>query len=285
MWQHKNIPKPYPKGDLSMRRNCRDAKLPLLPMLAGLALLAALAVILHGLYHCDTAETQTPNDCFAVNAAATPETAMTKIVCLTFDDGPSARTPEILQILEQEHIPATFFVCAQDANEAHMDKIADIAAAGHQIALHSASHQYSKIYRSTDAFWQDIKQLRQALSPYVDADSLTWLRFPGGSTNTVSHKYGGSGIMKRLKAQAEERGLHWIDWNVCAEDATASHPNAAQILRNIQREAEGRDTCVVLLHDTKATGQTVKALPDIISWFREQGYTFCTVSQMNDLQN
>ena len=103
--------------------------------------------------------------------------------------------------------------------------------------------------------------------------------------NTVSHKYGGSGIMKRLKAQAEERGLHWIDWNVCAEDATASHPNAAQILRNIRRDADGRDTCVVLLHDTKATGQTVKALPDMIAWFREQGYTFCTVSQMNDLQN
>ena len=114
---------------------------------------------------------------------------------------------------------------------------------------------------------------------------MHYLRFPGGSTNTVSHKYGGSGIMKRLKAQAEERGLHWIDWNVCAEDATASHPDAAQILRNIRRDADGRDTCVVLLHDTKATGQTVKALPDMIDWFREQGYTFCTVSQMNDLQN
>ena len=222
-----------------------------------------------------------------VPAGSVPETPPDppdKWVCLTFDDGPSAHTPEILAILEKEHVPATFFVCAQDANEAHMDKIADIAAAGHQLALHSATHQYSKIYRSTDAFWQDIKQLREALSPYVDADALTWLRFPGGSTNTVSHKYGGSGIMKRLKAQAEERGLHWIDWNVCAEDATASHPNAAQILRNIQRDAEGRDTCVVLMHDTKATGQTVKALPDIIAWFREQGYTFCTVSAMNNLQ-
>ena len=254
----------------------------------GLVLLGVvLAGVVHLLYHAEFAETATPNDCFAApaSARATGETAVPKIVCLTFDDGPSAHTPEILAILEKEHVPATFFVCAQDANEAHMDKIADIAAAGHQIALHSATHQYSKIYRSTDAFWQDIKQLREALSPYVDADELTWLRFPGGSTNTVSHKYGGSGIMKRLKAQAEERGLHWIDWNVCAEDATASHPNAAQILRNIQRDTEGRDTCVVLLHDTKATGQTVKALPDIIAWFREQGYTFCTVSQMNDLQN
>ena len=207
-----------------------------------------------------------------------------KWVCLTFDDGPSKNTRPILEILDKEQVPATFFVCAQDANEKYLPLVADIAAAGHQIALHSATHQYSKIYASTDAFWQDIRTLRQALEPYVDVAAIDWLRFPGGSTNTVSHRYGGNGIMKTLKAQAEDKGYHWIDWNVCAEDATASHPDAAQILRNIRRDADGQDTCVVLLHDTKATGQTVKALPDMIAYFREQGYTFCTVAQMDALQ-
>ena len=86
----------------------------------------------------------------------------------------------------------------------------------------------------------------------MDVAAIDWLRFPGGSTNTVSHRYGGNGIMKALKAQAEDKGYHWIDWNVCAEDATASHPDAAQILRNIRRDADGQDTCVVLLHDTKS---------------------------------
>lgn len=208
-----------------------------------------------------------------------------KWVCLTFDDGPSKTTPAVLDALNAAGVKATFFVVATGYNEKYLPLIADAAAAGHQIALHSASHEYSDIYQSSAAYWQDIELLKERISPYVNTTALHYLRFPGGSTNTVSHKYGGSGIMKRLKSQAEERGLHWIDWNVCAEDATASHPNAAQILRNIQRDAEGRDTCVVLLHDTKATGQTVKALPDIIAWFREQGYTFCTVSQMNDLQN
>lgn len=207
-----------------------------------------------------------------------------KWVCLTFDDGPSKNTRPILEILDKEQVPATFFVCAQDANEKYLPLVADIAAAGHQIALHSATHQYSKIYASTDAFWQDIRTLRQALEPYVDVAAIDWLRFPGGSTNTVSHRYGGNGIMKALKAQAEDKGYHWIDWNVCAEDATASHPDAAQILRNIRRDADGQDTCVVLLHDTKATGQTVKALPDMIAYFREQGYNFCTVAQMDALQ-
>ena len=55
-------------------------------------------------------------------------------------------------------------------------------------------------------------------------------------------------------------------------------------IRNIRRDADGQDTCVVLLHDTKATGQTVKALPDMIAYFREQGYNFCTVAQMDALQ-
>ena len=207
------------------------------------------------------------------------------MVALTFDDGPSKNTVPILEILDREQVPATFFVCAQDANERYLPLVADIAAAGHQIALHSATHQYSKIYASTDAFWQDIKALRQALEPYVDVGGIDWLRFPGGSTNTVSHRYGGRGIMKTLKAQAEQKGYHWIDWNVCAEDATASHPDAAQILRNIRRDAEGHDLCVVLLHDTKATSQTVKALPDIIQWFREEGYTFCTVAQMQAVKD
>lgn len=222
-----------------------------------------------------------------VPAGSVPETPPAppdKWVCLTFDDGPSKNTRPILEILDKEQVPATFFVCAQDANEKYLPLVADIAAAGHQIALHSATHQYSKIYASTDAFWQDIRTLRQALEPYVDVAAIDWLRFPGGSTNTVSHRYGGNGIMKALKAQAEDKGYHWIDWNVCAEDATASHPDAAQILRNIRRDADGQDTCVVLLHDTKATGQTVKALPDMIAYFREQGYNFCTVAQMDALQ-
>lgn len=247
-------------------------------------LLAILVAVLHLLYHQEFSETSIPNDCFAV-AAATGETALPRQVCLTFDDGPSNHTQPILEILARKQVPATFFVCAQENNQEYLPLVRTIVQQGHQVAMHSASHRYARIYRSSEAFWQDIKELRQALEPYLALDTLTWLRFPGGSTNTVSHKYGGSGIMKELKAETEEKGWHWIDWNVCGEDATAAHPDAAQILRNIQEDAEGKSTCVVLLHDTKATGQTVEALPDIIAWFREAGYTFCTVEQLAELQS
>lgn len=222
-------------------------------------------------------ETTIPDDRIAVQAAAVLEG---KYACLTFDDGPSENTDAILEILARYQAPATFFVTAQPINEPYFDRLPLIQAGGHQIALHSASHRYSEIYKSTSAFWLDIKQLRQTLSSWVDVEPICWLRFPGGSTNTVSHRYGGSGIMKDLIAQAEEKGYRWIDWNVCAEDATSSHPDADTIVHNIQQGAEGRDVCVVLMHDTAATGETVRALPDILDWFAQEGYQFCTVARM-----
>ena len=210
----------------------------------------------------------------------TPPAPPDKWVCLTFDDGPSKTTPAVLDALNAAGVKATFFVVATGYNEKHLPLIADAAAAGHQIALHSASHEYSDIYQSAAAYWQDIELLKERISPYVNTASLHYLRFPGGSTNTVSRRYGGKGLMKQLKAEVEQKGWHWVDWNVCAEDATASHPNAAQILRNVQNDAKDQPICVVLMHDTNATHETVKALPDILEWFAAKGYRFFTVQQM-----
>jgi peptidoglycan/xylan/chitin deacetylase (PgdA/CDA1 family) len=214
---------------------------------------------------------------FADNAgSAQPE----KWVCLTFDDGPSRTTPAVLAALDAAGVHGTFFVVATGYNEKYLPLLTQAAAAGHQIALHSASHEYSDIYGSSEAYWADIALLKERIAPYVDAESIRYLRFPGGSTNTVSHRYGGRQIMQQLKAQAEQKGYAWIDWNVCAEDATASHPNAAQILRNVQNDAKDQPICVVLMHDTNATHETVKALPDILEWFAAKGYRFFTVQQM-----
>lgn len=203
-----------------------------------------------------------------------------KWVCLTFDDGPSKTTPDVLNALNAAGVHATFFVVATGHNEKYLPLLTEAVSAGHQIALHSASHEYSDIYRSSEAYWADIALLKERIAPYVDAESIRYLRFPGGSTNTVSHRYGGRQIMQQLKAQAEQKGYAWIDWNVCAEDATASHPNAAQILRNVQNDAKDQPICVVLMHDTNATHETVKALPDILEWFAAKGYRFFTVQQM-----
>ena len=218
----------------------------------------------------------------AAQTAALEGEEAEKIVCLTFDDGPSAVTPQVLDVLAEEGVPATFFVMAAENNSAFLPLVEREVEEGNQVALHTASHEYRQIYADTGAYWQDIKHLRAALAKYLDVDSIHYLRFPGGSTNTVSHKYGGSDIMKRLKAQAQEMGYRYIDWNVCAEDAVGGHPSADTIFHNIVDGVGDKTTCVVLMHDTAATKTTAEALPRVIAWFREQGFRFCTVEEMEE---
>ena len=213
---------------------------------------------------------------FADNAgSAQPE----KWVCLTFDDGPSRTTPAVLAALDAAGVHGTFFVVATGYNEKYLPLLTQAAAAGHQIALHSASHEYSDIYGSSDAYWEDIALLKERIAPYVDVESIRYLRFPGGSTNTVSRRYGGKGLMKQLKAEVEQKGLQWVDWNVCAEDAVGGHPSADTIYRNVVRETGQQTNCIVLMHDSASTRTTAEALPDIIQWYTDNGYTFLTVAE------
>lgn len=211
---------------------------------------------------------------------AEPASAPNRWVCLTFDDGPSKTTPAVLQALNDAGVHATFFVVAAGYNDKYLPLITEAAAQGHQIALHSASHEYSDIYRSPEAYWKDIALLKQRIADYVDVETIRYLRFPGGSTNTVSRRYGGKNLMKELKAQVEQKGYQWVDWNVCADDAVGGKPSASQIARNVIRGAEDQDQCVVLMHDSSTTRTTAEALPEIITWFREEGYAFCTVDQV-----
>lgn len=212
---------------------------------------------------------------------AAPEETADKVVYLTFDDGPSETTEKVLDTLRDEGVPATFFVMAADNNEKYLPTLERTAAEGHLIAMHTCSHEYKDIYRSADAYWADLDRLREKLLPYVpDGEEIKWIRFPGGSSNTVSHRYGGSGIMRELKAQAAERGLVYVDWNVSAEDAVGGHPSADTIYNNVVREVGKKTSCIVLMHDTNATKNTAAALPEIIRWFRSAGFRFDTVDHL-----
>ena len=145
-----------------------------------------------------------PASASSVETSPEPEPMPEKWVCLTFDDGPSKTTPDVLAALNAAGVRATFLVVATGYHGKYLPLLAEAEAAGHQIAFHSASHEYSDIYRSPDAYWQDLALLKERIAPYVHAESIRYLRFPGGSTNTVSRRYGGKGIMSELKAQAPD---------------------------------------------------------------------------------
>lgn len=185
----------------------------------------------------------------------------------------------MLDALNSAGVKATFFVVATGYNETYLPLLTEALSDGHQIALHSASHEYGDIYRSSNAYWQDIDLLRERLSPYIPTDSIRYLRFPGGSTNTVSRRYGGKADAA-AQTEVEEKGLQWIDWNVCAEDAVGGNPSASTIFRNIVRETGEQTKCIVLMHDSSTTRTTAEALPDIIQWYRDRGFVFCTVEQV-----
>jgi len=215
----------------------------------------------------------------SVQTPPEPEPLPDKWVCLTFDDGPSKTTPDVLAALNRAGVKATFFVVATGHNDKYLPLVSEAAAAGHQIALHSASHEYSDIYQSPDAYWKDIGLLKERLSPYLSADGLRYLRFPGGSTNTVSRRYGGRGLMQQLKEEVTAKGYAYVDWNVCAEDAVGGKPSAGTIFRNIVRETGEQTQCIVLMHDSATTHTTAEALPDIIQWYKDNGFAFLTVEQ------
>ena len=221
--------------------------------------------------------TAIPNDVLAVQAeAAQPG----RYVCLTFDDGPSKHTDAIAAALAEYNAPATFFVTAQPANLPYYDRLPALLAAGHQIAMHSASHDYAAIYQSPEAFWLDIKALRQALEPYVPLDELYWLRFPAAApTRSATATAGGRSCSVSLpkpkkKATAGSTGT----------SAARTPPPPARTPRRSHatspKAPPGGDVCIVLLHDTAATAATVRALPDILAWFDAEGYRFCTVEEM-----
>ena len=120
-----------------------------------------------------------------------------RYVALTFDDGPGANTPELLRVLRKYNVKATFFV----VNTPFIDYITQIAADGHSIGIHSTTHVFSSIYASEEAFFADIENMGNII--YAKTGIKTsLLRFPGGSSNTVSRF--NPGIMTRLTKAVTE---------------------------------------------------------------------------------
>lgn len=201
-----------------------------------------------------------------VIAAPQPERIVPdgKVVYLTFDDGPGQYTEKLLAVLAKYDVKATFFVTGNGDPEI----IAKIAEGGHTVAIHTNSHNYRKIYTSEEAYVEDLLAISQVIEEQT-GKTPDLIRFPGGSSNTVS-KFN-PGIMTRLTTLVEEMGYRYFDWNVDSNDAGGA-TSADEVYRNVVRGIASHDISVVLQHDIK--GFSVAAVESIIEWGLRNGYTF-----------
>lgn len=187
-----------------------------------------------------------------------------KRIYLTFDDGPSVNTDDILDILGKYDVKATFFVVANEnsyADEAYQ-RIVD---EGHTLALHSFSHRYTEVYKSLDSFKNDISSLQEFLYERVGVWPRIY-RFPGGSSNRVS-----STPMDELVSYLDSEGIVYFDWNVVSGDAVKGGVSESTIIRNCTGSIDKYEDCVILMHDLSTMGNTVEALDDIINIINERG--------------
>ncbi len=178
-------------------------------------------------------------------------------VYLTFDDGPSSNTDEILDILAEYDVKATFFVVGKE-EEKYQPLYKRIVEEGHTLAMHSYSHKYNEIYQSKESYVEDLTKLQEFL---YDTTGVwcRYCRFPGGSSNTVSRV-----DMHELIAYLEEQDMSYFDWNVSSGDATSAYISPEAIIRNSTARLQEFQEAIILMHDASDKDSTVKALPGLI---------------------
>lgn len=205
-------------------------------------------------------------DMFVPQTEKKPFDPNDKVVYLTFDDGPSALTEDVLNILDEYGVKATFFVVAKD-DETSKQRLREIADRGHAIGLHSYTHDYRKIYASVDAFLDDFAKEREIIYS-ATGEYPTMFRFPGGSVNSYNKK-----TAKAIIDEMTRRGYTYYDWNVSSGDAEYGATRES-IYRDTITQTKARTKAIVLCHDTNAKGDTVSQLPAILKELKQSGYRF-----------
>ena len=191
-------------------------------------------------------------------------------VYLTFDDGPSARTAEILDILKKQDVKATFFIIGKEGNK-QKDLLKRIVSEGHTLGIHTYTHVYESIYSSVESYLEDFSETYHLIYETTGVRPEVF-RFPGGSINTYNAR-----LYEEIIAEMARRGFTYYDWNASSGDA-ASKATANTVLSNTVQSSEGKDRIILLMHDSIGKSYTVAALPGIIEYYRAKGYKFDRVT-------
>lgn len=199
-----------------------------------------------------------------------------KIVYLTFDDGPGKYTSKLLKVLDKYNVKATFFVTNQYPD--YRNLIKKEYKKGHTVAIHSYTHDYSKIYSSQEAFFEDIEEMGKICKKQTGVEPKI-IRFPGGSSNSISKRYC-CGIMTDLSESVEVMGYKYCDWNIASGDAGET-TSTRQIINNVVDGIKSHDVSVVLQHDVK--GYSVDAVEEIVAWGLANDYTFLPLDETSPM--
>lgn len=194
------------------------------------------------------------------------------IVYLTFDDGPDNKnTPQILDILRDEGVPATFYVLGNMV-EAYPDVLKRIFNEGHAIGNHSYNHSYKELYSSPWNFISQFQRTDDIIMSVIGVRPLI-IRAPGGTSGAFNADYWD--IVK-------SSGYVEHDWNISTGDASPKGATAADELANVTSQIDTYNfkSAIVLMHSTAQKDATVEALPNIIKFFKERGYTFGVITPM-----
>ena len=187
-----------------------------------------------------------------------------KRVYLTFDDGPSIYTGQILDILAENNVKATFFVIGRD--EQYYDYYKRIVEEGHTIGMHSYSHVYQDFYASVDSFGEELTELNNLIYDVTGTRSSIF-RFPGGSSNSVAPL-----PIQDYIAYLNENNINYYDWNALNGDAVTSGLSPEQLVDNIMNDVSKNQDSIVLMHDLQTTHTTVESLQLLIDTLKGEGY-------------
>ena len=222
-----------------------------------------------------TNENKTQTNKVSENKTAESKTTTSNgksIAYLTFDDGPSSITNSVLDILKKYNVKATFFVINSGSyNKTTLQREVN---EGHTIGLHAYDHNYAIAYKDDNSYLDGIDKLRAKVKADTGFDSH-YIRFPGGSSNTISKRYS-KGIMSRITKTAKQRGYKYYDWNVDDDDAGSAR-TADDCYNNVVRELRPNRSNIVLMHDFGTNKKILEALPRIIEYCQKNGYTMLPI--------
>ena len=210
------------------------------------------------------------------NIIDNPE-SIKKTAYLTFDDGPSALTEDILDILKEKEAPSTFFIAGKSTKNAE-NILKRIIEEDHGIGNHTYSHNYSYIYKNADNFFQDFYKNEELLYEITGIRPKI-VRLPGGTNNTSSKVYGKRYLMNEISEELDRKGYLYFDWNVSSRDADGQDHSVDEIVNTTLSQAKHKKDVIILFHDTATKIKTVKALPKIIDGLKKQGFEFSSLDE------